>query len=245
MRGKNRFERKKFSKVANQVKSYNQIDMNKFFKQDILEVVVPVTGETNSYEVTIRLDGVVAELRRSIKADGNKFEYKNVIQAITKVFNTSNIYVKCTCPDFLYRFDHWSVVNNYGVDDTAHDPGPGKGIRNPDDSLGIGCKHVLLALANTDWIMKVASCIKNYIMYAEEHMTAAFNKLIFPKLYDILFDEIKDKDLVPEDLNLESEKHIIEKINDWAAKRGRYQKGSNKNPVTEKERQKNKALETE
>ena len=50
-RGKNRFERKKYSKVANQVKSFNQIDMNQFFKQDQLDVKIPITGETDNYSV--------------------------------------------------------------------------------------------------------------------------------------------------------------------------------------------------
>ena len=80
----------------------------------------------------------------------NIFEYKCVFQALTKLFNTANVYVNCNCKDFKYNFDHWSIVNGFGVNDTAHDPGPGKGIRNPDDNKGTGCKHVLLVLANVD-----------------------------------------------------------------------------------------------
>ena len=149
-RGKNRFERKKFSKVASQVKAYNQIDMNNVFKKDMLEVKIPVTGETSNYHVIVRLNGVIAEVARNIKNNSNKLEYRTIIQALTKVFNTTNIYVKCDCPDFKYRFEHWSVVNNYGVTDSAHDPGPGRGIVNPNDDKGRGCKHVLLVLANQD-----------------------------------------------------------------------------------------------
>lgn len=231
-RGKNRFERKKYSKVASQVKNYNQIDMNQFFKQDILEVKIPVTGETDSYTVTIKLNGVVAELAKNIKSNQNKFEYRTVIQALTKIFNTTNIYVKCTCDDFKYRFEHWSIVNNYGVTDTAHDPGPGKGIANPNNDKGKGCKHILLALANQDWIMKVASVIHNYINYSEENMMKPFQKIIFPKLYGITIDDAIENNLVPEETNLETEKHIIEVINTWAKNRGKYKPGTNKNPVT-------------
>jgi hypothetical protein len=43
-RGKNRFERKKYSKVANTVKQYNNIDMNALLKQDILKVSIPIVG---------------------------------------------------------------------------------------------------------------------------------------------------------------------------------------------------------
>lgn len=34
-RGKNRMDRKKYSKIANAVKNYNEINMNSLFKQDI------------------------------------------------------------------------------------------------------------------------------------------------------------------------------------------------------------------
>ena len=53
-RGKNRFERKKYSQVAKTVKQYNKIDMNRFWKEDILEVNIPVVGETDEYTVLLR-----------------------------------------------------------------------------------------------------------------------------------------------------------------------------------------------
>ena len=149
-RGKNRFERKKFSKVASQVKSYNQIDMNDFFKSDLLQVKIPVVGETDSYMVTVKIDGVVAEIAKNIKNNHNKFEFRTVIQSLTKVFNTANVYINCTCPDHLYNYAHWNIINQVSTEDTAHDPGPGRGIRNPDDMKGRGCKHTLLVLANGD-----------------------------------------------------------------------------------------------
>ena len=103
-RGINRMERKKYSKIANAVKAYNAIDMNSVFKQDVLQVNIPVVGETDEYTVTIKIDGVVAEIQKHIKNNGNKFEYKTVIQALTKVFNTTDVYVRCRCDDFKYRF---------------------------------------------------------------------------------------------------------------------------------------------
>jgi hypothetical protein len=79
-RGKNRFDRKKYSKIANSVKSYNEIDMNKLFKQDILQVNIPVVGENDEYTVTIKVDGVVAEIQKNIKNNGNKLEFRTIIQ---------------------------------------------------------------------------------------------------------------------------------------------------------------------
>lgn len=231
-RGKNRFERKRLSQIARTVKQYNQIDMNKLFKEDLLIVHIPVQGESDSYTVSVKMEGVIAEIAKNIKNNKNQFEYKTVIQALTKIFNTQNIYVKCTCDDYKYRFAHWNIVNNVSVDDTASDPGPGKGVRNPNDDKGRGCKHVLLVLANGDWVLKVASVINNYVHYAEEHLQKPFLKLIFPKLYGIPADEMVEQDLIDTDEYLDSSTGLIDAINEYGKNRGKYQKGSNKNPIT-------------
>lgn len=104
--GKNRFERKKYCKIAASVKQYNNIDMNQLFKQDRLEVQIPVIGETDTYNVTIRIDGVIAEIARNIKVNKYRLEFRTIIQSLTKVFNTADVYVNCTCPDHLYNFAH-------------------------------------------------------------------------------------------------------------------------------------------
>ena len=44
-KGRERFKRRVKSKVANQVKQFNSIDMNKLFKDDILTVNIAVEGE--------------------------------------------------------------------------------------------------------------------------------------------------------------------------------------------------------
>lgn len=231
-RGKNRFDRKKYSKIANQVKSFNQIDMNKLFKQDILLVNIPVVGETDEYTVTIKLEGVVAEIQKNIKNNSNKFEYRTVLQSLTKVFNTTDVYTKCQCPDFKYRFAHWNIIKNVSVDDSASDPGPGKGIANPNDDKGRGCKHLLLTLSNGEWMMKVSSVIVNYCHFLSEKKPDAFLKLVFPKLYGVPADEADQNGLVEDNEDLETGKDLIDIINDWAKNRGKFKKGSNKNPIT-------------
>ena len=230
-RGKTRLDRKKYSKIANAVKSYNEIDMNKLFKQDILQVNIPVVGESDEYTVTIKIEGVVAEIQKNIKNNGNKMEFRTIIQSLTKVFNTTDVYVRCTCPDFKYRFAHWNIIKNVSVDDSASDPGPGKGIANPNDDKGRGCKHILLTLSNGAWMMKVASVIQNYCHFLSEKKPDAFLKLVFPKLYGVPADEAAENDLVAEKEDLESGKDLIDVVNDWAKNRGKFKKGSNINPV--------------
>ncbi len=231
-RGKNRHDRKKYSRLANAVKAYNAIDMNKLFKQDILQVSIPVVGETDEYTVTIKIEGVIAEMQKNIKNNGNKMEFRTIIQSLTKVFNTTDVYVKCSCPDFKYRFAHWNIIKNVSVDDSSADPGPGKGIANPNDDKGRGCKHVLLTLSNGEWMMKVASVINNYCHFLSEKKPEAFLKLVFPKLYGVPADEAAENDLVAENEDLETGKDLIDTINAWAKDRGKFKKGSNKNPVT-------------
>lgn len=231
-RGKTRLERKKYSKLANAVKAYNAIDMNKVFKQDILQVSIPVVGETDEYTVTIKIEGVIAEMQKNIKNNGNKMEFRTIIQSLTKVFNTTDVYVKCSCPDFKYRFAHWNIIKNVSVDDSSQDPGPGKGIANPNDDKGRGCKHVLLALSNGEWMMKVASVINNYCHFLSEKKPEIFLKLVFPKLYGVPAEEAADNDLVADNEDLETGKDLIDTINAWAKDRGKFKKGSNKNPVT-------------
>ena len=61
-KGKNRFERQKYSTIPEASKQFNQIDMNKLFKEDELLVKIPVIGETDNYQVTIRLHGVIKKI---------------------------------------------------------------------------------------------------------------------------------------------------------------------------------------
>ena len=118
------------------------------------------------------------------------------------------------------------------VDDSAIDPGPGKGIANPDDDKGRGCKHMLLVLANGDWMMKVASVINNYCHFLSEKKPEAFLKLVFPKLYGVPADEAAEHDIVADDGDLETGKDLIDIINEYGRNRGKFKKGSNKNPIT-------------
>lgn len=237
--GKNRFERKKLSKIAATVKQYNNIDMNKLFKTDTLEVEIPVIGETDNYSVTIRINGVIAEVARNIKVNKYKLEFRTIIQSLTKVFNTADVFVNCTCPDHKYNFDHWNIMHGCSTTDSAHDPGPGKGTANPNDDKGRGCKHTLLVIANGDWMMKVASVINNYLHYMSEKMQKPFLKLIFPKLYGCEADEMAKLDILGKDEveeTLDSSTSFIDAINEYGKNRGKIQKGSNRNTT-------NKAIE--
>ena len=53
-----------------------------------------------------------------------------------------------------------------------------------------------------------------------------------------------EQNLIDTDEYLDSSAGLIDAINEYGRKRGQYQKGSNKNPVTEKEKLSSKNKET-
>lgn len=217
-RGKNRFERKKYSSISRNVSQFNDIDMNTFFKKDILTIGIRVQGETDYYIVKIKFEGVLKELQRYIKQNNNKFEYKVVLQALTRVFNSQDIYVRCSCPDFKFRFDFWSTVNNYNSGTPQNIPAK---ITNPTDNKGSGCKHILLVLSNLEWLLRVASVINNYINYAESHLQKIYADYIFPQLYGVKYS--KDIQLQLQDTDdVTSDKEIIDIANRLGRNRGRF-----------------------
>ena len=96
-KGKNRYERRKYSKVAATIKDYNSIDMNAFFKGDYLEFGVPVHGETDDYVVTVTFERILPRLQQEVKSDKNRLSEKAVLRALLGAFNTGDVYVSCTC----------------------------------------------------------------------------------------------------------------------------------------------------
>lgn len=96
-KGKNRYERRKYSKVAATIKDYNSIDMNAFFKGDYLEFGVPVHGETDDYVVTVTFERILPRLQQEVRSDRNRLSEKAVLRALLGAFNTGDVYVSCTC----------------------------------------------------------------------------------------------------------------------------------------------------
>lgn len=215
-RGVNRDQRKKYSQIKKDPKAYSTLNMDQFFKQDILELKVPVVGETNEYLVTLRFSGVCAELQRLLKLNKYKYEYKVVLQALRNIFGRADIYTSCTCPDHLYTFKHWNILRGVDTAGTAGDPGPGKGIRNPKDQDGRGCKHCLLVLDNTEWLLQVAKVIDQYIRDMETKLSTAFLSVIFPKLYGVPADQMVDKNLINTSKYLENSNGLIDAISAYS-----------------------------
>lgn len=221
-KGKNRFERKKYSSVYRNVAQFNNIDMNLLFKQDILLVGVKVVGETDEYIVKMKFKGVLKELQEEVKRNKDKLEFKCIQRALMTVFNKEEVFISCSCPDWRYRFAYFSSKNDYnsGPIETRVSK-----ITNPNDTKGSGCKHSLLVLANMDWLIKVTSVINNYIKYARNNMQRLYADYIFPKVYGVEYQKAVQLSLFDTD-DFDSSPYTIDDINKIGRTSGRFQKGN-------------------
>ena len=206
-KGRNRWERRKHSQIATSVRDYNQINMDAFWKGDILEFGVKVHGETDDYVVTIIFENILRNLQAEVKGNKNKLEFKCVLRALLSSFNNDDVYVSCSCPDFKYRQAYHATRGGYNSGAPEVRPSD---ITNPNDTKGAGCKHINLVISNVDWMMKIASVINNYAKWCQKNMTRNYADYIFPKIYGMpynkalqlsIFDDLdaEDSGLLPSD----------------------------------------------
>lgn len=231
-KGRQRYDRRRKSRVANTVKSFNQIDMNKLFKENILTVNIPVHGETNDYKVRITFGGFLEILRDQI-GDKNIVELKDISRACIVGFNKGDVYIFCSCEDFQYRFNYYATVNdiNSGTPETR----PSK-ITNPNDNLGSGCKHILLVLNNTSWVLRVARVINNYIKYMEKHYQKLYADIIYPAIFGKKYEEPVQLTLDDAD-ELATDTDTLDISNEYGKNRTQFQRGNTQGVRFAKEEQ--------
>lgn len=221
-KGMQRFKRRVKSRVANTVKQYNSIDMNKLFKQDILTVDINVKGETNDYTVKISFGGFLQLLLDQIEKQDGKLDLKAVTRALVNGFNKDDVYIHCSCPDWKYRFNYFATRNQINSGEAENRPSD---ITNPNDTLGSACKHVLLVLSNTSWIIKVGSTIYNYINYMQKHYEKLYADIIYPSIYGKAYEEPVQLTIDDTD-ELDTSKETIDKSNTYAADKQKFKIGN-------------------
>jgi hypothetical protein len=220
--GKTRYEKRVKSSFSTSTRSFNNINMNQLFKDNILTVGIEIHGETNDYKVTIKFGGFLDTLKEILKRQNNKLDLRAIIRALMESFNKQDVYIRCSCEDFFYRFGYFATVDKIIEGEPQLIPSD---ITNPRNTLGPGCKHIMLVLSNTGWIIKVASVVMNYIKYFEQHRQKQYADIIYPAIYGKKYEEpvqlsFDDKD------ELDSEKEIIDKSNEEGKKRGQFKSGN-------------------
>ena len=106
VKGLERYKKRVKSRVASSTQEFNQIDMNKLFKDNILEVSIKVNGETDNYLVKISFGGILDSINKEVNRTG-ELDLRSIIRGIINTFNSSDVYISCTCPDFYYRFGYY------------------------------------------------------------------------------------------------------------------------------------------
>lgn len=231
-RGKNRYERRLHSRVANSVREMNSIDMNKFFQNNILDVDVKVRGETDDYIVRISFGEVLDQIHKQLALNNDVLNLRCVIRALVSAFNGENVYIRCSCSDFKYRQAFYLSVHDIIVGDKETRP---SNITNPNDTKGRGCKHILLVLSNNSWLTKVASVIFNYVQYMEKHYPNMYADVIYPAIYQREYsDDVQLQLQQPEepseegapDISVKADKDLLNVSNKWARTKTQFQKGN-------------------
>ena len=220
--GKNRYKRRLRSSIAPSIKHFNNMDMDKFFKSDILDVSVDIRGETNIYKVRMSFVGTLEELHDYIKKNNiEQVDRKMILKALTKAFNRDDVYINCTCPDFKYRFKYWATRKGLLIGEPENRPAD---ITNPGDNKGPGCKHIILCLSDSSWLIKIASVIFNYINYMEQHDERLYQKYIYPSIYDKEYENRQLSIFDDEEEILDSDEETIKTSNIEAIKKGQFKK---------------------
>lgn len=196
--------------------------MNKLFKDNILDVNIEVVGETDTYLVTMSFGGFLDNLHDELKNDTDVIDLRKISRALTRSFNSDNVYVHCTCPDWKYRFAYWMTKDDINAGEPESRPSD---ITNPNNTKGTGCKHVLRLLSNNTWIIKVASVINNYIQYMEKHMQRLYADIIYPAIYQKEYEEPVQLDMDDTD-ELSTDKDVIDISNKYATTKNQFQKGN-------------------
>lgn len=227
-KGKNRYQRRLHSKVKSSVSHFNNIDMNKLFKDDILDVSIDVQGETSNYVVRLSFYGILDELHNFI-SNGQSFDRKTIMKALTRAFNREDVYSRCSCPDYRYRHAYHATRNNLIIGEKETRPNRFDWT-NKNNDMGPNCKHITLCLSDSSWLIKVASVIYNYVNYMEDHQERMYQKIIYPAIYQKPWEEEDETQLDITDIEdtdeLETDADTISKSNELARKRGQFKAGN-------------------
>lgn len=223
--GKTRFQKRVKSRVMSNVKNLNQIDMNKLFYEDLLTVNIDVQGETDRYTVTMSFGGFLDQVQRDLRG-GSEFDLRIAIKALVAAFNSDNVYVHCSCPDYQYRMAYWGTQND--TNSGAKELRPSD-ITNPHDTKGPGCKHIMLVLGNHSWLIKVASVIVNYVNWMKANREMIYADVLYPAIYGKKYSAEEPVQMSIDDTDrdsLDTDTDTINKANQAARAKGQFRQGN-------------------
>ena len=152
-----RFRKMKLYKA----KDFNNVDFESLFTTDTFTW----RSRVGDYIVTISFEGAFSNLYTQVgswsgKNRWKKIDLKLLTKCLSKSLDEDDLYIDCTCPDFLYRFSWWATQADakYGVQQNR----PPR-VRNVRNNQGFCCKHLLATLYGKRWVPAAAKAWLQYI----------------------------------------------------------------------------------
>ena len=152
-----RFKKMKLYKA----KDFNNVDFESLFTTDTFTW----KSRVGDYIVTISFEGAFSNLYTEVgswsgKNRWKKIDLKLLTKCLSKSLDEDDLYIDCTCPDFLYRFSWWATQADakYGVQQNR----PPR-VRNVRNNQGFCCKHLLATLYGKRWVPAAAKAWLQYI----------------------------------------------------------------------------------
>ena len=139
-------------------------------------------------------------------------------------FNSDNVYIRCSCPDFQFRFAYFLSKEDIIHGNKELRPSD---ITNPNNDLGDGCKHIMLVLANHSWLIKLGSVITNYYNYMEKHYKKLWADIIYPAVWDKKYEEPVQLDIDTLDVDeLDTSSDMVDTSNKYARDKNKFKVGN-------------------
>lgn len=142
-------------------KDFNNVDFESLFTTDTFTW----KSRVGDYIVTISFEGAFSNLYTQVgswsgKNRWKKIDLKLLTKCLSKSLDEDDLYIDCTCPDFLYRFSWWATQADakYGVQQNR----PPR-VRNVRNNQGFCCKHLLATLYGKRWVPAAAKAWLQYI----------------------------------------------------------------------------------
>ena len=152
----------RFQKKANyRAKDFNNVDFKDVFENDNFTW----SSRVGDYIVTISFEGAFDLLKWQLKSMRGKNRWKRInhrmlVDVLSKALDTEDLFIDCTCPDQVYRFNYWCTQAGckYGLQQNTAPK-----VRNVKNNHGYCCKHILAVLYGKRWVPAAAKSWLDFI----------------------------------------------------------------------------------
>lgn len=131
-------------------RDFDNVDFAKLFTDDEFVWM----SRVGDYVVTVCFLGAFDELRMRLRSMRGRNRWKritlrDVVESLSRALDTEDLYVNCSCPDFIYRFSFWATQQECKYGDPENRPPK---VRNVNNNKGYVCKHILAVLYGKRWV---------------------------------------------------------------------------------------------